>query len=678
MARRILLFVLTSMFGILGCERLSTEEPTIIDVSSVTISTMSAEIVMGETLQLSATVEPMNASDKDVLWSSSNDAIVSVSTSGLVSALKEGKAAVTALAGKCVSSCLISVVKGNVAVTSIDLDKASANLKVGETITLKANVKPDDATDKDVEWQSSDETVAKVDNEGKVTAVLEGSAVISATISNITADCYINVIPESFEPNGEYLAFSGLNYGGSIAYECNDNDIIIEYSHDAQQWLSWEKTVKLSLNTGTKIYVRGGNWNEQTDLRFKMSGRVAASGNFMSLLYYDDFAYRISFDKNFKLYNIFRGCENLVEAPDLPATVLYKDCYRNLFRDCTNLTKAPDLPAATLASGCYSGMFYGCSSLVTAPNLPAAVLEEYCYEEMFALCTSLKVVSGLPATELADHCYWGMFTNCTGLSIAPSISATKLARNCCAYMFWDCKNLTIAPRLPATTLAEWCYYSMFAGCSKLTRAPELPATIMTKGCYEGMFDGCTSLTDAPELPATTLADFCYCGIFYQCTNLTTVPDLPATKLAYACYKGMFAGCTSLLQTPKLPATELAGSCYNAMFLGCSSLTQVPSNLPATNLATGCYSAMFARCKSITTAPALPATELAVSCYSEMFSGCTKLNYIKMLAIDIPHESYVQGFLNDAAKSGTFVKHPSATWNEKGIIPDGWTVITATE
>ena len=677
MKNKRVLLVLSAVLGLIGCEKIPTE-PDIVEVSSVAISETAVEIMVGESLQLSATVEPMNATDKEVSWSSSDDTVLSVSPYGLVSALKEGKAVVTALAGKCVSVCQVSVVKGEVAVSSIDLDKTVANLKVGETITIKATVRPDDATDKKVEWKSSDETVAKVDNDGKVTAVLEGSVLISATAGNITAVCSVTVNSDGFKPNGEYLAFTGLSYSGSITYECNDNNIIVEYSLDTQQWFPWNNTVKILLNTGTKIYVRGGNWNEQTDFTFKMGGEVAASGNIMSLLYYDDFAYRGSFDKNYKLYNLFRGCDNLVEAPDLPATVLYNNCYRNLFRDCTNLTKAPDLPATTLASGCYSGMFYGCSSLTTAPELPATTLEEYCYEEMFEFCTALEEAPDLPATELADYCYRRMFTDCISLSFAPSISAINLAHNCCAYMFLGCKNLKIAPRLQAMILAEWCYEGMFAGCSKLTRAPELPATIMKKGCYEAMFDGCTNLTDAPELPATTLADFCYSGIFYQCTNLTTAPDLPTTKLAYGCYEAMFAGCSSLTCAPELPATELAGSCYHAMFLGCSSLTQLPSKLPATNLATGCYSAMFARCKSITTAPVLPATELAGSCYAEMFSGCTKLNYIKMLAIDIPNESYIQGFLNDAAESGTFVKHRSATWDEKGIIPDGWTVTTATE
>lgn len=83
-----------------------------------------------------------------------------------------------------------------VAATTITLDKTTANLKEGETVELKATVGPENATDKSVTWTSSDESVATVSKDGKVTAVKAGSVKITATAvsgKNVTATCDITV-----------------------------------------------------------------------------------------------------------------------------------------------------------------------------------------------------------------------------------------------------------------------------------------------------------------------------------------------------------------------------------------------------------------------------------------------------------------------------------------------------
>ena len=204
----------------------------------------------------------------------------------------------------------------------------------------------------------------------------------------------------------------------------------------------------------------------------------------------------------------------------------------------------------------------------------------------------------------------------------------------------------------------------------------LPATILSHGCYNSMFSGCTSLTTAPELPATTLVENCYSDMFSSCTSLVNAPELPATALANYCYRDMFRGCTSLTTAPSiLSATTLAENCYYSMFQDCTNLITAPE-LPATTLAKYCYYSMFQNCTSLTTAPELPATSLVDDyCYYCMFRGCTKLNYIKMLATDIPFGSCLSGWVENVASAGTFVKNPEATWDKVGVsgVPSGWTV-----
>ncbi len=85
-----------------------------------------------------------------------------------------------------------------VSVTGVSLDKANLEKKVGETFMLKATVQPEDATNKEVMWKSSDETVAKVDANGEVTALKQGKATITVTTKdgNKTAVCTVKVTPK--------------------------------------------------------------------------------------------------------------------------------------------------------------------------------------------------------------------------------------------------------------------------------------------------------------------------------------------------------------------------------------------------------------------------------------------------------------------------------------------------
>ena len=292
-------------------------------------------------------------------------------------------------------------------------------------------------------------------------------------------------------------------------------------------WLESTGDEYTNLNVGDKVYIRAKTENQtigssNTDYyQFKMTGKIAASGNIQALL---------------------KANGSRTDAPS--------NCYNNMFNGCSSLTQAPELPATTLANSCYGNMFYNCSSLTTAPELPA--------------------------TTLANSCYGNMFYNCKSLTKAPELPATTLANSCYKYMFRYCSSLTSAPELPATTLAPYCYQSMFRDCTSLTSAPELPATTLADYCYANMFDKCTSLTSAQAiLPATTLAPYCYQSLFSGCSSLTTAPAiLPATMLANNCYYYMFANCSSLTTAPELPATTLADNCYASMFQGCSNLASI--------------------------------------------------------------------------------------------------------
>ena len=162
-----------------------------IEATSIKLSQTSATLTVGESVQLTATVSPDNATDKSVTWSSSNTSVATVSN-GKVTAVAVGSATITAQCGNVKAECTITVKATEV--TSIKLNQTSATLYAGETVQLTATVSPENATNKTVTWSSSNTSVATVSN-GKVTAVAVGSATITAQCGNVKAECTITVKP---------------------------------------------------------------------------------------------------------------------------------------------------------------------------------------------------------------------------------------------------------------------------------------------------------------------------------------------------------------------------------------------------------------------------------------------------------------------------------------------------
>ena len=159
-----------------------------VDVTGVTLSETTLQLNKGEDHALKATIQPGNASDKTVQWSSSDSSVASVDQDGKVTAVGGGSATIKATAGSFSATCSVSV---NVPVTSISLDIHVLSLEKGTFAVLTATVSPEDASDKTVQWSSSDSSVASVDQDGKVTAVEVGKAKITASAGGFSASCSV-------------------------------------------------------------------------------------------------------------------------------------------------------------------------------------------------------------------------------------------------------------------------------------------------------------------------------------------------------------------------------------------------------------------------------------------------------------------------------------------------------
>ena len=208
---------------------------TNIPVQSVSLDKTSLELTEGGTGTLIATVEPNNATNKNVTWSTSNASIATVNN-GEVTAVSAGTATITATADGKSATCTVTVTAATVPVTGVTLNKTSTSLYVGDTETLTPTITPDNATNKNVTWSSDDTSVATVDASGLVTAVARGTAVITATAadgSGANASCTVTVSRYS----------SG---GGSSSSSTSLSDRAIDDIQDARPG----DTVEITLRPG--------------------------------------------------------------------------------------------------------------------------------------------------------------------------------------------------------------------------------------------------------------------------------------------------------------------------------------------------------------------------------------------------------------------------------------------
>ena len=177
-----------------------------ISVTGVTINKSTLSLVEGSSETLSATITPENATNKTVLWTSSNTAVATV-LNGKVTAKSAGTAVITATTadGGYTASCTVTVTEKAptvISVTGVTLNKSAVSLEEGKTETLTATVLPTNATNKDVTWKSSAPGVASVSN-GVVTALKAGTAVITVTTADggFTASCTVTVTAKPIDEN---------------------------------------------------------------------------------------------------------------------------------------------------------------------------------------------------------------------------------------------------------------------------------------------------------------------------------------------------------------------------------------------------------------------------------------------------------------------------------------------
>lgn len=138
-------------------------------------------------------------------------------------------------------------------------------------------------------------------------------------------------------------------------------------SDGGNTWSDYTIDTAIALNIGEEVSFRAktnrtSGHGSNVYFQFKMTGKIEAWHNVMSLYRTNDFATYKSVVRG-AFINQFRGCQSLTKAPVLPATTLAPYCYDCMFAICQSLTEAPELPATTLVDRCYRNIFNSCQSL---------------------------------------------------------------------------------------------------------------------------------------------------------------------------------------------------------------------------------------------------------------------------------------------------------------------------
>lgn len=185
------------------------EITVITPVTVVKLDKAKAGVTIGQSVTLVATIGPSDATNKNVIWKSSNTAIATVDQYGKVTGVGVGNATITVVTenGGRVTSCAVTVAPPT---SSVAIDRSTAEVDVGKIVSLIATVYPVNAVNKNVVWSSSNPSVATVDGYGKVTAVSVGSAIITVT-----------TVDGGYKAQSEVMVINpvtGVNISQSISY----------------------------------------------------------------------------------------------------------------------------------------------------------------------------------------------------------------------------------------------------------------------------------------------------------------------------------------------------------------------------------------------------------------------------------------------------------------------------
>ena len=216
------------------------DDPASVHVLAVSLYDHALSLTEGETSRLSAIITPVNSKEKGLTWRSSNPSVASVDQNGVVEAKSVGTAEISVISKdqQRTDTCQVTVKERIIPVESIVLDKDSLVLTEEEVFTLRAEVKPFNASDKEVEWVSDNAEVASVSVDGTVVALTPGTTVITAYSADrkVGGKCRLTVNPKPVPVSSVSLSQQAVSLveGESVKLES-----IVDPSNATNQAVKW-------------------------------------------------------------------------------------------------------------------------------------------------------------------------------------------------------------------------------------------------------------------------------------------------------------------------------------------------------------------------------------------------------------------------------------------------------
>lgn len=497
----------------------------------------------------------------------------------------------------------------------------------------------------------------------------------------------------------DYLCFTAEEANSTVAIyrrsgapTCN-----IEYSTDGKQ--SWTAYVVSGASTGTtitlanvgdKVYWRGDNTNLSGNSSqyhsFRMSGKIKATGNVMSLLSRD--CSKIDIPSNC-FNHLFDSCTALTSADVFPRKLGVVEGLEYFFVYCETLTSV-EVPDCTLSGNWVMGSFvWGCSNL--------SRIKVHFHTWATGTNALKNWVNGIAATGTFE-CPADLDCSTTGTNRVPS--GWTVVRTEAVQADWNQTDSTEAsfiknkPTIPAAQVqSDWDesdssdvsfilnkpnvedstdYFCLTANQANSTvqinksndpDASSIEFSTNKKDWTAYTWSGSTGY----QITLANIGDkvwwrgtggfvnawgkyynFVMSGSFIASGNIMSFIDKTCKSLVLPrnyCFATLFSSCTSLISVEniKLPATTLTETCYGGLFSGCTNIKKAPK-LPATTLTNSCYASMFLNCTSLEEAPELPAKTLGYGCYNQMFMGCSSLvNPTELPATTLTQTCYLSMF-----------------------------------
>ncbi|MCH5171537.1 MAG: Ig-like domain-containing protein [Erysipelotrichales bacterium] len=254
----------------------------------------NTKVLVGYETQLSVKFTPYNTNRKVVTWESSDTSVATISDTGKVTAIKQGTSTITAtVIGEndvLVQKSIILTVE-NVPISSLTLNKTSLDLVINQTYKLTASILPDDATNKNIIWNSSNPSVATV-TDGIVEAISSGTSTITASSEDGTkvASCNVEVKNQLLDDYTIMIYLSGtdLETDAGLATEniaeilsvdnMPDNINIIIQTGGAKKWST---KYGISSTTLQRWHVKNNNLVMDDELP---NASMGASSTFQSFM----------------------------------------------------------------------------------------------------------------------------------------------------------------------------------------------------------------------------------------------------------------------------------------------------------------------------------------------------------------------------------------------------------